>query len=36
MENSTTITIDLAKEVFQVAVFNKLGKGLINKAMNAK
>jgi len=32
MNNTTTITIDLAKDVFQVAVFNKFGKVLVNKA----
>lgn len=36
MNNTTTITIDLAKEVFQVAVFNKFGKIIANKAMSAK
>ena len=36
MNNTTTITIDLAKEVFQVAVFNKFGKLIMNKAMSAK
>ncbi|MES9993756.1 MAG: hypothetical protein ABW098_17540 [Candidatus Thiodiazotropha sp.] len=36
MKNTTTITIDLAKDVFQVAVFNKFGKKLTNKAMNSK
>jgi transposase len=36
MNNTTTITIDLAKEVFQVAVFNKFGKVITNKAMSAK
>lgn len=36
MNNTTTITIDLAKDVFQVAVFNKYGKSLINKPMSPK
>jgi transposase len=36
MNNTTTITIDLAKNVFQVAVFNKYGKPISNKAMNDK
>ena len=31
MNNTTTITIDLAKDIFQVAVFTKHGKSLINK-----
>ena len=35
MKNCTTITIDLAKDVYQVAVFNKYGKELSNKAMNS-
>jgi len=35
MKNTTTITIDLAKEVFQVAVFSKFGKQLINKAVSS-
>ncbi|WP_316367283.1 IS110 family transposase [Candidatus Thiodiazotropha sp. CDECU1] len=36
MKNTTTITIDLAKDVFQAVVFNKFGKKLINKGMNSK
>jgi transposase len=36
MKNDTTICIDLAKEVFQVAVFNRGGKALINKAMSSR
>ena len=36
MNNTTTITIDLAKEVFQVAILNKFGKVITNKAMSAK
>ncbi|WP_316367754.1 IS110 family transposase [Candidatus Thiodiazotropha sp. CDECU1] len=36
MKNTTTITIDLAKDVFQVAVFNKFGKQLVNKDVNSK
>jgi transposase len=35
MSNNTTITIDLAKEVFQVAVFNKAGKIKSNKKVTA-
>jgi transposase len=36
MNNTTTITIDLAKDVFQVAVFNRYGKPLVNKAVSPK
>ena len=36
MNNTTTIAIDLAKSIFQVAVFNKFGKPLCNKAVNEK
>ena len=36
MNNTTTVTIDLAKDVFQIAVFNKYGKTLINKAISPK
>jgi transposase len=36
MKDTTTISIDLAKTVFQVAVFNKFGKTVSNKALNAK
>ncbi len=36
MNNTTTITIDLAKDIFQVAVFSKYGKALINKAISPK
>ncbi|MEW8457699.1 MAG: IS110 family transposase [Candidatus Thiodiazotropha sp.] len=36
MNNTTTITIDLAKDVFQVAVFSKYGKVLTNKAISPK
>lgn len=36
MNTTTTITIVLAKEVFQVAVFPKFGKQVINKAVNSK
>ena len=36
MKNTTTISIDLAKNVFQVAVFNKYGKLKSNEAMNGK
>ena len=35
MNNTTTISIDLAKEVFQVGIFNKHGKLLSNKRVNA-
>ena len=34
MKNTTTISIDLAKNVFQVAVFNQHGKLKSNQAMN--
>lgn len=36
MDNNTTISIDLAKEVFQVAVFNKAGKTKSNQEVSAK
>ena len=36
MNNNTTICIDLAKEVFQIAVFNKAGKTKLNKEVSAK
>lgn len=36
MSNNTTICIDLAKEVFQVAVFNQAGKAKSNKEVSAK
>lgn len=36
MKNTTTISIDLAKTVFQVAVFNKYGKLKSNNKMNDK
>jgi len=36
MKDTTTIVIDLAKEVYQVAVFNKYRKQKSNKAMSAK
>jgi transposase len=36
MNNTTTITIDLAKDAFQIAAFNKYGKALINKAISPK
>ncbi|MEW8073996.1 MAG: transposase [Candidatus Thiodiazotropha sp.] len=36
MKNTTTITIDLAKDVYQDAVFNEFGKKLTNKGMNSK
>ena len=36
MKKTTTICIDLAKEIFQVGVFNKYGKLLSNKAVKAR
>ncbi len=36
MFNTTTICIDLAKIIFQIAVFNKAGKAIINKAVKQK
>ncbi len=33
MDNTTTITIDLAKDIFQVVVFSKYGKALINSVV---
>lgn len=36
MKKTTTICIDLAKDVYQVGVFNKHGKLLSNSAMKAK
>lgn len=36
MNDTTTITIDLAKDVFQVAVFNKFGKQIINTSVSSK
>lgn len=36
MTNTTTIAIDLAKDVFQVAVFNRNCKPVVNKAINPK
>ncbi|WP_111979914.1 IS110 family transposase [Algibacillus agarilyticus] len=36
MDKNTTITIDLAKEVFQIAVFNQAGKSKLNKSVSAK
>lgn len=36
MNHSTTISIDLAKTVFQVAVFNKAGKPTLNQEVSAK
>ena len=36
MKNTATISIDLAKTVFQVAVFNKYGKLKSNNKMNDK
>ncbi len=36
MKNTTTISIDLAKTVFQVAVFNKHGSLKSNQAMSAR
>ncbi len=34
MNKNTTITIDLAKDVFQIAVFNQAGKCKLNKAVS--
>ena len=36
MNKNITITIDLAKTIFQVAVFNKSGNVTLNKAVNEK
>jgi len=36
MKNTTTIAIDLAKDVLQVAVFNRNGKPVVNKAISPK
>ena len=36
MNNTTTITIDLAKDVFQIAVFNRFGNEITNKAVSPK
>jgi len=36
MNNSTTICIDLAKDVFQVAIFNKGGEVKSNREVSAK
>ena len=36
MKNTTTISIDLAKEIFQVAVFSKHGKLLSNQAVKSQ
>ncbi|AGU96543.1 hypothetical protein M892_08045 [Vibrio campbellii ATCC BAA-1116] len=36
MNQSSTISIDLAKSVFQVAVFNRHGKRMSNQAMSQK
>jgi hypothetical protein len=36
MNNTTTVTIDLAKDVFQIAVFNKYDKALINSVIRPK
>ena len=36
MRNVTTICIDLAKTVFQVAIFNRAGKLLLNKEVSQK
>lgn len=35
MSNNTTISIDLAKDIFQVAIFNRAGKTISNKKMSA-
>lgn len=36
MFNNTTITIDLAKQVFQIAIFNQAGKEKLNVAASAE
>ena len=36
MNNNTTISIDLAKDVFQIAIFNRAGKSKLNKEMSSK
>ena len=36
MTQSSTISIDLAKFVFQVAIFNRHGKRMLNQAMSKK
>ncbi len=36
MSNNTTICIDLAKDVFQIAIFNKAGKVKSNKEVSVK
>ncbi len=36
MNDNITITIDLAKTIFQIAVFNKSGIVISNKAVNEK
>ncbi|PTQ19743.1 IS110 family transposase, partial [Vibrio sp. 10N.286.46.E10] len=36
MNKFNTISIDLAKSVFQVAVFNRHGKRKLNQAMSKK
>ncbi len=36
MNNNITITIDLAKTIFQIAVFNKSGNVIYNKAVKEK
>lgn len=35
MSNNITISIDLAKDIFQLATFNRTGKALSNKKMKA-
>jgi transposase len=36
MNNTTTICIDLAKDVFQIAIFNRAGREKLNKEVSAK
>lgn len=36
MKSTTTISIDLAKDIFQVAIFNKHGKLISNQAMKSQ
>ena len=36
MKNTTTISIDLAKDIFQVAIFSKHGNLISNQAMKSK
>ncbi len=36
MDNTTTVTIDLAKDVFPIAVFNEYDRALVNIAISKK